>query len=137
MIDFSKNWKSSKQPKKQRKYRANAPYHIKRKFLSAQLSKELRTKYGRKSAPLRKEDQIIVSRGQFRKTKGKITRVDRINSKVYVDTIQRTKRDGSKTFPPISPSNLMIENMNLDDKKRKLMLEGTKQNVTPKKNSGS
>jgi len=30
---FSTHWKASKQPRKQRKYRAKAPLHIKRKFL--------------------------------------------------------------------------------------------------------
>ena len=29
---FSKSWVSSKQPRKQRKYRYNAPDHIKKKF---------------------------------------------------------------------------------------------------------
>ena len=38
---FSKHWKSSKQPRKQRKYRAKAPLHIKRKLLNVNLSKEL------------------------------------------------------------------------------------------------
>jgi len=38
---FSTTWKASKQPRKQRKYSANAPLHIKRKMLSANLSKTL------------------------------------------------------------------------------------------------
>ena len=46
---FSKSWKSSKQPRKQRKYSANAPLHLKRKLLSVNLSKELRKKYGKRS----------------------------------------------------------------------------------------
>ena len=32
--EFSKNWKASKQPRKQRKYRANAPLHLKRKMIN-------------------------------------------------------------------------------------------------------
>ena len=40
-----KNWKSSKQPRKQRKYRRNAPLHIRNKMMRAPLSKELRDKY--------------------------------------------------------------------------------------------
>ncbi|MCW1309534.1 MAG: 60S ribosomal protein L26, partial [Candidatus Nanoarchaeia archaeon] len=35
---WSKKWKSSKKPSKQRKYRYNAPLHIRRKFLSVNLS---------------------------------------------------------------------------------------------------
>ena len=39
---YSPDWKSSKKPAKQRKYRANAPLHIKRKFMAAVLNKKLR-----------------------------------------------------------------------------------------------
>ena len=59
---FSKKWKSSKQPRKQRKYRAEAPLHVKHKLVSANLSKELRKKYGRRSFPLRKGDTVLVKR---------------------------------------------------------------------------
>src|SRR3989338_176397 len=42
---FSTKWKESKQPRKQRKYRANAPLHLRKKFVNVNLSKELRKKY--------------------------------------------------------------------------------------------
>ena len=46
-------WKSSKQPRKQRKYIANAPLHIKIKLTGVNLAKELRKKYQKRSIPLR------------------------------------------------------------------------------------
>ena len=46
---FSTAWNASKQPRKQRKYRANAPLHTKYKFLGVHLSKELREKHGVRS----------------------------------------------------------------------------------------
>jgi len=49
---FSAHWKSSKQTRKQRKYRANAPIHVQRKLLSANLSKELRKKYEKRDFPI-------------------------------------------------------------------------------------
>jgi len=126
MKDFSKAWKSSKQPKKQRKYLANAPLHIRKKFMSAHLSKELIKKHNRRSLPIRKGDTVKVLRGNFRKKTGKIEAVDRKNYKVTIDTIQQVKKDGTKTFYPIHPSNLLITTLNLDDKKRKKILERTK-----------
>ncbi len=57
---FSDKWKASKLPRKQRKYLANAPLHIKRKFLSANLSKELRKKHGKRSIPIRKGDTVRI-----------------------------------------------------------------------------
>ena len=38
---FSNAWIGSKQPRKQRKYRHNAPLNVRNKFLSSHLSKEL------------------------------------------------------------------------------------------------
>ena len=55
---FSTAWKASKQPRKQRKYLANAPLHLKKKFVSANLSKELRKKHEKRSLPLRKGDTV-------------------------------------------------------------------------------
>jgi len=115
---FSKTWKKSKQPRKQRKYRYNAPLHIKTKFMAAHLSKELRQKYNRRSFPVRKGDKVQVMRGQFKKKIGKIARADLKKSKVYIDGIEIIKKDGTKTLYPINPSNSMILELDLEDKKR-------------------
>ena len=117
---FSKSWKASKKPRKQRKYRANAPLSIKRKFLSAHLSKELIKKYSTRNVPLRKEDKVKIVRGQFRKKTGKVVKVLVKKSKVYIENIQNMKNDGTKTYYPIDPSNLIILELNLMDKKRKI-----------------
>ncbi|MEK6835464.1 MAG: 50S ribosomal protein L24, partial [Nanoarchaeota archaeon] len=61
---FSKHWKASKQPRKQRKYLYNAPLHLKRKMLSCLLSKELRKKLGKRNLPERKDDVILIMRGK-------------------------------------------------------------------------
>ena len=50
---FVTSWKASKQPRKQRKYRYNAPIQTLGKMLSSHLSKELRTKIGKRSMPIR------------------------------------------------------------------------------------
>ena len=67
MKKFSIHWKSSKRPGKQRKYRKNSELHLKKKFLSANLSKELRKKYGKRSMVVRKGDVVKICRGKFRK----------------------------------------------------------------------
>ncbi|HDI03057.1 MAG TPA: 50S ribosomal protein L24 [Candidatus Pacearchaeota archaeon] len=120
---FSKAWKSSKQPRKQRKYRANAPLHIKRKMIASHLSKELREKYKRRSFPVRKNDVVKILRGSFKGKQGKVSKVDTKKMKVYVEGIVRTKKDGTKVPVPLDPSNLMIVSLNLEDKKRVKALE--------------
>ncbi|RMD66563.1 50S ribosomal protein L24 [Candidatus Pacearchaeota archaeon] len=115
---FSKAWRESKQPRKQRKYRANAPLHLRKKFLNAHLSKELRKTYKRRAFPLRKGDEVLVLRGSFRKKRAKVASIDLKRGRVALEGVQRTRKDGTKVNVWFSPSNLMIMNLNLDDKKR-------------------
>ncbi len=129
---FSRTWKSSKQPRKQRKYRHNAPFHILGKFVSANLSKELKEKYGRRNFGVRTGDKVKIMRGQFRKQIGKVEKMNIKEEKVYIQGIENIKKDGSKAFYPIHPSNLQIIELNLGDKKRKKSLE-TKNGKEPSK----
>ena len=122
---FSSKWISSKQPRKQRKFKANAPLHTKHRFLSAPLSKTLRQKHGKRSLPLRKGDEVLVMRGSFRKKKAKVVTVELKRSRISLENIQRTKKDGTKRLRPIDPSNLIITDLNLDDKKRSAKLKQT------------
>lgn len=120
---FSTSWKSSKQPRKQRKYRYNAPLHIKQKFMRSILSKELRKKYGKRNFGLKKGDKVKIMRGQYRKQQGKVDRIDLKKSKVFIEGIESVKKDGTKSAYPINPSNLMIMELNLNDKKRRESIE--------------
>ena len=122
---WSKFWKSSKNPGKQRKNTYHAPLNIKRKFLSTNLSKELRKKYNRRSFPARKGDEVEIMRGEFKKKRGKINRIDVKETKVYIDGITKKKVDGSDISIPIHPSNLRIIELDLKDEKRLKALNRT------------
>lgn len=115
---WSKHWNSSKQPRKQRKYIYHAPFHVRHKFLSAHLSKELREKYKKRSLPVRKGDEVQIMKGKFKKKTGKVSKVDMRETKVYIDGLTRKKVDGSEIPVPTHPSKLKIINLNLEDKKR-------------------
>jgi len=92
--------------------------HIKKKFLSSHLSKELRKKYHARNITVRSGDKVLIQRGQFKGKEGKIEEVDTKKSKVYISKIETMKKDGSKTRIPLNPSNLLILELNIDDKKR-------------------
>ncbi|MBW2998520.1 50S ribosomal protein L24 [Candidatus Woesearchaeota archaeon] len=115
---FSLSWIKSKQPRKQRKFRANAPTHIRRKFMGSNLSKDLRSKYNLRTVPVVKGDKVKIMKGQFKGQEGSIDKVDVLRTKVYVSCAQVTKKEGSKAYYPINPSNLMIVELNLKDSKR-------------------
>ena len=115
---FSTSWKASKQPRKQRKYLAKAPMHLKKKFVSVNLSKDLRKKYVKRNVPVKKGDKVKIMRGKFAKKQGKVTQVNLKKLKIIIEGIQKTKTDGSKVNIPLRASNLQIIELNLEDKKR-------------------
>ena len=121
--DFSTSWKSSKQPRKQKKYLANAPLHLKQKFVSSHLSKDLKTKHKKRSLGVRKGDTVKIMRGQFKKKTGKVDRVDLKSGKIYIESVVLTKKDGSKRPYPLNPSNLLILELNLGDENRQKILK--------------
>ena len=115
---WSSDWKGSVQPRKQRKYRYNAPLHVRHKLVSANLSEFHRKELGRRSLPVRKGDEIEVMRGSFKGFKGLVERVDLKRLKVYVENMNVKKADGTEVAKAVDPSNLRITKPNLDDKMR-------------------
>lgn len=118
MKKFSLNWKSSKKPAKQRKYRTKAPLHIKGKFLHAALSKELKQKHNTRNIRVVKGDKVRILVGDHKKKEGLVEKVDVKKSKIYVQGIMNSRRDGNKSPKAIEPSNVMIIELKTDDKKR-------------------
>merc|ERR1712203_360457 len=66
-MKLNKNVTSSR--RKQRKRQFTAPSHIQRKLMSAPLSKDLRAKYGVRSMPIRKDDEVQVLEGTTKANK--------------------------------------------------------------------
>ena len=108
----------SKQPRKQRKARYNAPAHARGKYLSASLSKDLREKVGSKTLPIRSGDKVRVLRGDFKGHEGEVLSVDYDSYKVTVEEVTLSKPDGTATFLPVDPSNLVIIDADLKDDRR-------------------
>ena len=108
----------SKQPRKQRKALYNAPAHARGKHLSAALSKDLRSKLGKRSLPIRTGDKVSVVRGDFKGHEGEVLGVDYNSYKVTVEEVTLSKPDGTATFLPVDPSNLVIIDANLKDDRR-------------------
>ena len=114
---------SSQKPRKQRKWRQNAPLHRRRKMVASTLSRELREKYNRRSLPVRKGDKVKIIRGEFKESGGEITRLDPKNYKIYIEGINIKKSDGTDVERAIDPSNVMITDLYMEDKKRREILE--------------
>merc|ERR1711937_551379 len=106
----------SSQARRSRKAHFNAPSHLRRKVMSAALSKELRAK----------DNEVKIVRGKFKgEQTGKIIQVYRKKYIVHVERIQREKAGGQSVHIGISPSNVVITKMKLT-KDRKDLLEKKK-----------
>ena len=117
-MDWSSAWKSSKKPKKQRKYVRNAPKHVQGAQLGSHLSPELRKKHNKRAMRVRKGDKVKVMVGTFKGKTGKVDRIDTKKQRIFVSGIEILKKDGSKAMYPVKPSNLMIQDLDLSDKRR-------------------
>jgi large subunit ribosomal protein L24 len=116
---WAKKWNASKQPRKQRKYRHNAPMHTKVKLLHAHLSKDLHKKYGKSSLGIRTGDKVKVLVGDAKGKEVKVSSVDVKKMSVFLESIDRTKMDGSKAMIQFQASNLMITALGKEDKRIK------------------
>ena len=113
----------SKKPRKQRKFLKKAPLHLRRKMISAHLSKELKKQYQRRSFPVRVGDEVKILRGEFKGKTGKVKKVDTKKYKIYIEGITRKRTVGTEYMVPIHPSNVEIIKLNLEDKRRLKALE--------------
>lgn len=115
--EYSKQWKRSRQPSKQRKYMYAAPLHIKGAMLRSTLSKALRQKFERRSLRVRTGDTVRVMRGTYRGKEGKVSGVNVKKQTVTIEKIERSKKDGSTALVPVKASNIMIMEI-VEDKRR-------------------
>ncbi|ENN96179.1 50S ribosomal protein L24P [Methanocaldococcus villosus KIN24-T80] len=108
----------SKQPRKQRKALFNAPLHLRRKVMSAMLSKELKEKYGKNALPVRKGDVVRIMRGDYKGLEGEVVKVDLKRYRIFVEGATLKKQNGTEVYYPIHPSNVMIVKLYDKDERR-------------------
>merc|ERR1712113_167229 len=122
-MKYSQNVSSSR--RKSRKAHFTAPSHIRRKLMAAPLSKELREKYGVRTLPVRKDDEIMVVRGNMKDKMGAVKTVFRKKYCIYFASGSREKMNGVTVDTPVHPSNVVITKIKLD-KDRLALLERKK-----------
>lgn len=118
MKEWSTAWQKSKNPQKQRKFRAKAPKHQRGRFVSARLKDSLREKLGTKSIPVRAGDKVEIMRGDYTGKRGTVDRIDREEYRLYVEGVKRETVSGSETMVSVDPSNVMLMRLDLDDDMR-------------------
>jgi large subunit ribosomal protein L24 len=114
---FKITWNASKQPKKQRSFKLNAPAHIRGKFLTAPLADELIAKHKVKKLRVRVGDKVKILKGQFKGHVGVVEKVNTKSSKVFVHKAEIVRKAGAKSMYPIHASNVIILEMKADKKR--------------------
>lgn len=82
--------------------------------MSAPLSKELRAKYNVRSMPIRKDDEVVVTRGTFKGSEGKVVQVYRRKWVIHIERVTRNKANGQPVPIAIAASNVSINKLKLD-----------------------
>jgi len=124
-MKFSTSVSSSR--RKSRKAHFGSHSEARRKLMSANLSKELQARHGVRSMPIRKDDEVVISRGTYKTREGKVTSVYRKKFVVHVERITREKANGASVPVGIPASSLTITKLKMD-KDRKTALERKNRN---------
>uniref|UniRef100_A0A7S1DAI9 KOW domain-containing protein n=1 Tax=Cyclophora tenuis TaxID=216820 RepID=A0A7S1DAI9_CYCTE len=120
--------------RKSRKAHFGAHSEARRKLMSANLSKELQARHGVRSMPIRKEDEVLITRGVYKTREGKVTAVYRKKWVVHVERINREKINGATVPVGIPASSLTITKLKMD-KDRKIALERKSRNKDKKEDT--
>ncbi|KAJ1668154.1 60S ribosomal protein L26A [Coemansia sp. RSA 1813] len=110
-MKFSADVSSSS--RKSRKAHFQAPSHIRRRMMSAGLSKDLRKKYNARSIPVVKGDEVVIVRGQHKGREGKVSAVYRKKWVIHIERVDREKVNGATVPVPVHPSNVAITSLKL------------------------
>jgi large subunit ribosomal protein L24 len=114
---------TSSKPAKQRKMLFNAPYHLRRKMLTAMVSEEITKEYGIKRIEVKKGDTVKVMRGDNVGFEGKVAQVNTKTGRIAIEGLTRKKADGTPVYIWIHASKVMITKLDLSDNKRKASIE--------------
>ena len=101
-----------------------APLSVRSKLMCSHLSKDLRQKYHKRSIRVTEGDTVKVVRGEFKGVSGKITRVSTLKNGIAVEGIKKEKLKGGNLDVFIHTSNVIVTDLNTEDKWRSSKLEG-------------
>ena len=90
--------------------------------MSAALSKDLRQKYGVRSLPVRRDDEVQIVRGHHKGNHvGKVIQCYRKKFVLHIERVQKEKANGTTVFVGIHPSNVVIMKLKLDNCRRRML----------------
>jgi len=113
----------SKQPRKQRKERAEAALHERHSQVRATLTGDLREEYDQRSVRVNEGDTVEVMRGDFAGDSGEVLDVDLTEETISVEEVTIETADGEEVPRRLEPSNVRVTDLTLEDDLRVARLE--------------
>jgi large subunit ribosomal protein L24 len=95
------------------------------KLVRATLSQDLKSKYGKNSIRIRIGDSVRLVRGEYSGVEGKVQHLFPREGRLTLEGVTREKIKGGTAEVRIHASNVIVTGLNLDDKFRRLKIEGT------------
>ena len=113
----------TRQPRKQRNKKRDAPLHEKQKQVRATLTADLREEYGQRNVRVNAGDTVEVLRGDHAGEEGEVLEVDLRDEVIHVEEVTVEKTDGEEVPRPLDASNVRVTDLNLEDEVRQERLE--------------
>jgi large subunit ribosomal protein L24 len=102
----------------------NASLFARSKMMCGHLSKELQQKYNKTSIRVTEGDTVRVMRGEYKGVSGKVTRVSTEKNGISIEGIKKEKLKGGNLDVFIHTSNVLVTDLNTEDKWRQNKLDG-------------
>jgi large subunit ribosomal protein L26e len=118
-------------PRRQRRALYEAHTAERRRRMSVPLSRQLRTRFKTRAAPVRKGDTVRVRSGSFKGREERVARVNRRDYSVTLDNVTLKTAGEKLKGLPLRPSHLVITRLNLADPWRRRALRVRDEDVTP------
>lgn len=118
-------------PRRQRKAVYDADLFERRLRMTVPLSRELRSRFHRRSVPLRKGDTVRVMKGSYVGREERVQKIDRRGYTVTLDNV--TLKSGEEKLKPlpIRTNHLLVVRLNLADEWRREALKVRPEELTP------
>ncbi len=106
---------TSSKPRKQRKFRREAPLHLRKKFLNLHVPRQLRErlKIATRKVPAKKGMKVRVVKGKHKGKEGNITRISTKRTLIYIEGISHRTARGREKLVGIRPNNVVIIDENI------------------------
>jgi len=118
-------------PRRQRKALYTADTFERRRRMTVLLSRELRTRFHKRSVPVRKGDTVRVLAGSFAGREERVAKIDRRGYSVTLDNVTLKTADEKLKPLGLRPGRLVITRLNLSDPWRRRSLRVREEDVTP------